>query len=199
VINLRNITQSARNSAVLFANKILESVGVDKTIPTFTRKVKLDDSTVSGGITPNEGTVIGGYKEVKNVLDNIIPDSIKNFIGKKAVAGLETQAKAEYLYEINKGNPDKINELFTPEEQAIIQSRIEARDKASSDLATYLVDLGFLKEKDLADNYVRYVLSEAGRSQLKLDKKVPVVIGGKEYVFENIDQALTSLLARRQK
>lgn len=71
-------------------------------MPTFTRKVLVDDSTVAGGITPNEGTIIGGYKEVKNVLDNIVPDSIKNFIGKKAVPGLETQAKAEYLYEINK-------------------------------------------------------------------------------------------------
>jgi hypothetical protein len=39
---------------------------------------------------------------VKKVLDDIIPDAIKNFIGKNAVKGLENQAKAEYLYEINK-------------------------------------------------------------------------------------------------
>lgn len=37
IVNLRNITQSVRSSGTLFANTILDAVGVDKRNPTFTR------------------------------------------------------------------------------------------------------------------------------------------------------------------
>lgn len=197
-INLRNITQSARNSANLFANKILESVGVDKTQSNITRDINIKPEDIVGGVTPNEWTTISSIKQVQSVLDNIIPNAIKNFVGKKAVPSLENQAKAEYIYEVNKWNQEKLNTLLSPDEQIAIQSRIVARDKASWDLAQHLVDNRFLKDKDLAKDYVRYVLSEAWRDKLKSADSVVIAINGKDYKFDSIDQALTSMMARRK-
>lgn len=73
---------------------------------------------------------------------------------------MENQAKAEYVYEINKNDQAKIDSIFSKDEQKIFEDRIAARDKASADLSDYLIDLGFLSSKDMADDYVRFVMSE---------------------------------------
>lgn len=48
VINLRNITESARNSAPIFANKILEIAGIDKTNLDLGRKFDIKEADVVG-------------------------------------------------------------------------------------------------------------------------------------------------------
>lgn len=195
VINLRNLTQSARNSAPVFANKILEIAGLDKTKIDLGRKFNIKESDVVGGITPNESTPINTYSQVAGALRTILPDSIKNFIGKENIANTENLAKAEYAYMVNKGNQAKLDTLFSPEEQA----RFAASEKLSKDvpqeMQQFLLDNELIKSKQLTDDYVRFVQSEYGRKILS--EPVIMDINGKKYRFENIESAMNSAQARR--
>jgi len=195
VINLRNLTQSARESAPLFANKILEIAGLDKTKIDLGRKFNLKESYVVGGITPNESTPIDKYSQVAWTIRTILPDSIKNFIGKENIEKTENLAKAEYAYMVNKWNQAKLDELFTPEEQA----RFAASEKLSKDVPQEMVDFlkanDLIKDKQLTDDYVRFVQSEYGRKILS--EKVPIEINWVEYLFDNIESAMNSAQARR--
>lgn len=47
-VNLRNISQSVRNSGILFANKILEEFGIDKRTQKFDTDMKVKESDVAG-------------------------------------------------------------------------------------------------------------------------------------------------------
>lgn len=194
-INLRNLTQSARESAPLFANKILEIAGLDKGNLDLGRKFDIKESDVVGGITPNESTPINTYSQVAGTLKTLIPDSIKNFIGKENVAKTENLAKAEYTYMVNKGNQEKLDSLFSPEEQARFAASEQLSKDVPKEMQQFLLDNDLIKSKQLTDDYVRFVQSEYGRKILS--EPVVMDINGKKYRFENIESAMNSAQARR--
>lgn len=174
-VNLRNISQTARNSMPLFANKILESAGINKREQKF-RDFKLTEDMVVGGRTPNavdavtdlptQGLEITEYSQVAGAIDSLVPDQIKNFVGAKEWKSLYNKAKAEYVYMVNKDNPAKLEAIFTTDEITAFQKAEQLSKDLPGQLAGYLVEVGFLKDKDLADDYVRFVQSQHGRDLL---------------------------------
>lgn len=202
-VNLRNISQTARNSMPLFANKILESISLDKRNQDF-RDFGFTEDMVIGGRTPN-GTIdpntwerwpwldITDYKQVWWAIGSLVPNDIKNFTWEWK--WLSRRALAEYVYMVNKDNPDKLNSIFTLDEIASFKKAETQSRELPKQLAQYLVDIWFLRNTDLAEDYVRYVQSQYGRDML--NEPITVSIGGVDVKFDTIEMAMTSAHARR--
>ena len=195
IINLRNISMTARTSANLFANKILEIAGVDKNNLKLGRDFKIKEEDVIGWITPNEATPITKYSQVAGTLNNMIPNSIKNLIGKDNVNDLKNLSDAEYIYMTNKDNQAKLDSLFSPEEQARFSASVKLSKDVPQQIVEFLKETNLIKDEQVAKDYVRFVLSEYGRE--KFSKPVTLDIGGKEYKFENMEAAMSATQARR--
>jgi hypothetical protein len=114
------------------------------------------------------------------------------------VKDLENTARAEYLYQIHQANPQKLAQLFSPEEIKMMQDKIVMRDAISAEGSQFLVDKGLLSEYQLKEGYTRYVLNDKARQDI-IGNPIEVEINGKKYLFKDIDDLQTSANLRRSE
>jgi hypothetical protein len=76
---------------------------------------------VIGRLTPNDEMPIESLAQVKETIDNIIPDDLVSREGKEAAEAMRDTAKASYVYELNKDNPEFLAKTFTPDELKMLE------------------------------------------------------------------------------
>lgn len=168
-ITLRNILQTVRNSTPLFVERLIKFFGYDLGSMRLNRKFEVTDDMVKGRFTPNDNVEITGLKDIKNAIDNIIPDSLLQYISKETADEIRNYARASYVYNLNKDNPDFISKTFTPEEVARFEEWIKEEKRISETIGNILADYGIVPRHMVeSGDYVRYLLNQTYRDKMSV-------------------------------
>lgn len=168
-ITFRNILQTVRNSTPLFVERLIKFFGYNLDSMRLNRKFEVTDDMVKGRFTPNENVEITGLKDIKNAIDNIIPDSLLQYISKETADEIRNYAKASYVYNLNKDNPDFISKTFTPEEVARFEEWAKEEKRISETIGNILADYGIVPRYMVENgDYVRYLLNQTYRDKMSV-------------------------------
>ena len=66
--------------------------------------------------------------------------------------------KKSFIYDVLKEDPKKLGKYFTPEEITAFKKIDDLETQTYSKYAQDLVDAGYLKDIEVANEYVRYVM-----------------------------------------
>lgn len=154
----------------------------------------IDSNILLDGVTP-EWTVVSrsNINEFKKTFNSIkdeqlgaqISDLTEWFLTKNRTA----LQKASYVYDLIKNNPEKVQQVFTDKQRALIE-RIDSQEKAIYQrFVSYLKDRWVLKW-DESDDYIRYVMWVIGFDRIKAlwwaPEKYYVTNGTKTYSYDNL-------------
>lgn len=209
-ITLGDLFQGMAESSTRYSRAMYESIGFDKrNISLVGEPIKVTDDMILGGRTPNDKTpytpdnIATAQKFLKDPFKEM-PTAVADEIGNLPKIQQEKIAdylRAEFIYQINKDNPQKLNSIFTAEQIKQFQGMEKNAKNLFNNARQYLVKHGLLP-KHLADDdsYMRYVTTKSGQETIsKMQGEVKMKVNGREVTFTNMESAnafIMSLKAR---
>lgn len=125
--------------------------------------------TLIGGVTPegvvitpeNVGSFMQTFKDIPK--ENLWKDNID--MGMKRWADVNAEHKLtqmSYVYDLIKWDQKKLSQTFTPEQIAFFKNLEEVETRMYDSIGQKLVADGFFSDKDMAINYIRFVMGRLG-------------------------------------